>query len=364
MADIQRYLDAIMAAVFGKDVRGSIHDAIDIINKVSEKQIDCGTAISAGDPAGSYYENSLYINTQTDELLRCNGATWVSAGGIRGNGIDHIDGPVTSGLDDEYTIHYTDGASTSFIVHNGKGMVSVTLYSTAGLVDTYRILYNDGTHNDFSVKNGNQWYYGTAVYNKAASPGASFILPYACKEGDSYLNISEDAIYHCTSGADAGSSSIWVYDFTITSSSTGTNDYGMLINTPKINNHALTAGNQTAASLGLQNELVEGVGIHINSLTNEISADVDAWLMDLSQTPPVPIERTMAEGSTKITFSQSEMAQASGYSAVEAFFQAPDGQAPPTLKKIIPLSTGALEVYYSKIKAAQVPCTCMLRLVK
>lgn len=364
MADIQRYLDAIMAAVFGKDVRGSIHDAIDIINKVGEKQLNCGTAINAGDPAGSYYENSLYINTQTDELLRCNGTIWVSAGGIRGNGIDYIAGPVTSGLDDVYTIYYTDGTDMSFTVHNGKGMVSVTLYSTVGLVDTYRILYNDGTYNDFSVKNGNQWYYGTAVYNKAASPGASFILPYACKEGDSYLNVSEDAIYHCTSGADAGSSSIWVYDFTITSSSTGTNDYGMLINTPKINNHPVVAGNQTPASLGLQAALTEGLGVHINNSTNEITADVDVWIMDTSQTPPIPLEKTMVEGSSKITFSQSEMAQASGYSAIKVYFQAPDGVAAPNLKKIIPLSTGALEVYYTKVKAAQVPCTCMVRLLK
>ena len=36
MANINTYLQAILQAVYGEDVRGSIHDAIDIINKVGE----------------------------------------------------------------------------------------------------------------------------------------------------------------------------------------------------------------------------------------------------------------------------------------------------------------------------------------
>ena len=33
MANINQYLQAIMDAIYGEDVRGSIHDAIDLINK-------------------------------------------------------------------------------------------------------------------------------------------------------------------------------------------------------------------------------------------------------------------------------------------------------------------------------------------
>ena len=36
MANITAYLQAIMQAVYGEDVRGSIHDAIELINEVGE----------------------------------------------------------------------------------------------------------------------------------------------------------------------------------------------------------------------------------------------------------------------------------------------------------------------------------------
>ena len=345
MADISRYLQAIMQAVLGEQVRGSIHDAIDIINKVSEKQIDAGTAINAGDPAGSYYDKSLYINTATDKLLRCNGTTWQEVGYIRGNGISEITGPVSSGLTDTYTIHYTDGDTVDFTVTNGKGILSVTLTNQSGLLDTYTIAYNDGNTDTFTVKNGNEWYWGTLVSGKVAA-GASFTLPFAVRPGDGYLNISEDALYECTSGANAGMTSVWEYKFTITSSSTGTNDYSMLINLPSINSVQLI-GNKTSAQLGLKAE-----------------ADSDTWLKD-SSTPPQVIEKTMAVDSTSITFSTAEMATvvANGW-AVKAFFDCAIDQVPPTLKKMIAKTDGSLQINYSKVKAAQAPCKCKLRIIK
>ena len=317
MADISTYLAQIMAAVFGRDVRSSIHDAIDAINQAQEKAIDSGTAINAGDPAGGdFYENALYINTATDQLLRCDGTTWQVAGSIRGNGIQEITGPVTSGLTDTYTVHYTDGTDYSF-----------------------------------SINNGNKWYYGTDVSGKVAI-GAVFTLSYQVMTGDSYLNISEDAIYHCTGGAPAGVPSTWVYDLTITSSSTGTNDYSMLINQPYINTVKLL-GNKTGHDLGLAN-----------------LDEIDVWLMDTSTTPPTLIEKPMPEDSTTVTFSIAEMATivANGWSVKPFFSTAPDTD-PPKLKKQIYHSDGSFEVQYTKVKAAQAgaggnACKCILRIVK
>ena len=317
MADISTYLAQIMAAVFGRDVRSSIHDAIDAINKAQEVAISSGTDINAGDSAGgNFYKNALYINTATDQLLRCDGTTWVVVGSIRGNGIDQITGPVTSGLTDTYTVHYTDG----------------TTYS-------------------FSINNGNKWYVGTDVSGKVAA-GANFTLPYQVMTGDNYLNKAEDAIYHCIAGAPAGISSTWVYDLTITSSSTGTNDYTMLINQPYINLVQLI-GNKTSHDLGLAD-------------LNEI----DTWLYDNSTTPPTLIEKSMPVDSTTVTFTTAEMADivSNGWSVKPFFSTAPDTD-PPKLKKQIHKSDGSFEVQYTKVKAAQAgpsgnACKCILRIVK
>ena len=242
MANIANELAAIMAAVFGRDVRQSIYDAIDKINKASEKAIDSGTAVNAGDPIGGYYEGSLYINTATNKLLRCGSANWSVIGDIRGVGISSITGPTTSGLVDTYTINYTDGVQTTFMVTNGR-----------------------------NGSDGNKWFCGVLVSGSSASP-VGFMLPFDVKTGDMYLNINEDAIYTCTAGATAGVTSSWSYQFTITSSSTGTNDYNMLINQPSING-VTVEGALTGADLDLQSELVQGNGILIDTSTNTISVE-------------------------------------------------------------------------------------------
>lgn len=343
MANITAELQAILAAVLGEQVRGSIYSAIYKINDASEKVIDSGTLYNAGDPVpGDNYEGAFYINTNTNMLLRSNGSNWVAVGSIKGNGITSITGPETTGLDDVYTINYAEGSPTTFTVHNGKGIVSVTLTSQSGLIDTYTILYNDGNSETFSIKNGNQWYYGIAITG-TSTVASGFVLPFEVKPGDSYLNISNDSIYHCTSGATAGATSMWVYDFTITSSSTGTNNYNMLINHPFINNVEVQ-GSLTGHDLGLLDE-----------------ANADEWLKSGSTV----IEKSMPLDSTSITFSTSEMSSvvSNGW-AVKPFFQCADGQVPPSLKKMMKNVDGSLTINYSKVKAAQAPCTCKLRIVK
>lgn len=85
MADISTYLQAIMSAVYGEDVRGSIHDAIEIINDVGEKILSCGTAVtSTSSSVEGYFDGSVYFNTQTNDVWKCTGTAWDLQGNIKG----------------------------------------------------------------------------------------------------------------------------------------------------------------------------------------------------------------------------------------------------------------------------------------
>lgn len=195
MANISTYLAAILSAVYGEDVRGSIHDAIEIINEVGEVVFSTGTDItSASSSSTGYFDNSLYLNTNTYELWKCIGTdTWQSLGVLKGN--------------------------------TGVGISSIQKTSTAGLVDTYTITYTDGNSDTFTVTNGadgadgadgNHIYRGTDISGKAVLPT---VYPSSgitdANADDLYLNPSEGAIYSCVTGGDA-STATWQYEFTMT----------------------------------------------------------------------------------------------------------------------------------------------------
>lgn len=157
MANIDVYLAAILSAVYGEDVRGSIHDAIEIINDVSEVVLSTGTAVdSASSSSTGFFDDSLYLNTDTYELWKCVGTdTWQSLGVLKGAQGD-------------------PGAD------------------------------------------GNRWFRGTGISGKAVNPtvySGSGITD--ANENDFYLNPSEGAVYHCVTGGDA-STATWSYDFTMT----------------------------------------------------------------------------------------------------------------------------------------------------
>lgn len=186
MANISAELEAIMAAVFGRDVRKSIHDAIYKINVASEVQMNAGTAItSATSSSAGFTDGSLYINTNTYELWRCIGVnTWQSLGilkGTDGRAISSISGPVTSGITDTYTINYSDGTSSTFTVTNGV----------------------DG-------KDGSIWYRGTAF-----TTTGSGLTGFPGKEHDFYLNPTLGYVYQCTRTGDA-TTALWEYAMAIT----------------------------------------------------------------------------------------------------------------------------------------------------
>ena len=235
MADISQYLQAIMAAVYGEDVRGSIHDAIEIINDVSEAVLTTGTAVTGPTSSSTgFFEDSLYLNTNTFELWKCTGTnSWASQGVLKGDAGEA-----------------------------GNGIASITLQSTAGLVDTYQILYDDGTSTTFDVtngedgQNGNKWYRGTDISGKDVNPTVfvnSGIT--AANPNDFYLNPTEGAIYHCVTGG-AASVATWSYDFTMTGGGGGggTSDYNDLTNKPVVNSVTL-AGSKSLSDLGIQAEL-------------------------------------------------------------------------------------------------------------
>ncbi len=230
MADISQYLANILSAVYGEDVRGSIHDAIEIINDVGEAVLTTGS----GAPSGTTFENSLYIDTTNWIVYKYTSGAWVSQGTIRG----------------------TDGV----------GITSITKSATAGLVDTYTILYTDGTSTTFTVTNGadgddgNKWYRGTAISGKAVNPtvysssGITLANP-----NDFYLNITEGAIYYCVSGGDA-STATWSYDFT------------------------MSGGGSNPEWVDVQNKPFSSIGSTLKVATDTLDVDQDNLSYDASPT--------------------------------------------------------------------------------
>lgn len=228
MANISTYLAAIMSAVYGEDVRGSIHDAIEIINDVSEVVLSTGTAVSSASSSSTgFFTDSLYLNTNTFELWKCVGTnSWVSQGTLQGS--------------------------------DGRGIVSIAKTSTSGLVDTYTITYDSGSPSTFTVTNGadgangadgSVWYKGTAITGTGTG-----ITGFPGKVNDFYLNSSTGIVYTCTATGTV-STATWDYVMTLTggggssvtvidnlNSTSGTDalsaNQGHVLNTNKIDNPA------------------------------------------------------------------------------------------------------------------------------
>lgn len=123
MADISTYLNNISTARYGRDVRSSIHDAIDIINKVGEKVMTIGTAVtSSSSSVTGYYAESLYLNSETGILWKCTGSAWAQLGNFRGpagqngsngtNGADGVSLTATSSKTGKVTTVLIKNAST------------------------------------------------------------------------------------------------------------------------------------------------------------------------------------------------------------------------------------------------------------
>ena len=173
MIDISTALQNILKAVYGRDVRQSIHDAIFQINANANEAIDLaqikfGTAVnSPTDPITGYAENSVYLNVNTGIMWRLEGGSWVKKGTFKS--IDSISLTSTSGLIDTYTITFTDGSTSNYNVKNGedgKSITGITKTSTSGNVDHYDVNLSDGTTTSgFDVTNGTDGTNGKSIAN-------------------------------------------------------------------------------------------------------------------------------------------------------------------------------------------------------
>lgn len=261
MADISTYLAQILSAVYGEDVRGSIHDAIDIINKVGEVVLSTGTAVdSATSSSTGFYDASLYLNTDTYELWKCVGTdSWTSLGVLKG----------------------ADGSP--------------------------------GTPGD----DGNLWYVGTGISGKAINPTVYSGSGVAnANVGDCYLNKSEGAVYHCTLGGNA-STALWVFDFVLAgggSSYTASNginaaqlasdiielDYGAVsgTNTTKpVTGKAVDDAIHDGTFTVQQNGVTAGSGSANQSTNSSANIVTDQWLGgDTPTTTPVSSGQFMFSG--------------------------------------------------------------------
>ena len=186
MIDISTALQNILKAVYGRDVRESIHDAIYQINANANEAIDLaqikfGTAVnSPTDPISGFAENSVYLNVSTGIMWRLEGGSWVKKGTFKS--IDSISLTSTSELIDTYTITFTDGSTSNYNVKNGedgKSITGITKTSTSGNVDHYDVDLSDGTTiNGFDVTNGTNGTDGKSIANIALASTSGNVKSY------------------------------------------------------------------------------------------------------------------------------------------------------------------------------------------
>ena len=381
MANISSYLAAILAAVYGEDVRGSIHDAIDIINKVGEVVLNTGTAVTGPTSSSTgFYDGSFYINTNTMELWKCIGTdTWQSQGVLKG----------------------ADGA-------DGNGIVSIAKTATVGLVDTYTITYDDGTTTTYDVtngQNGSKWYKGTAISGTGTS-----ITGFPGNMNDFYLNSTDGYVYICTKtgGSLPPDAAEWDYVMTLTGGGSGPSITVIDNLTSTSTTDALSA-NQGRALKGMVDAIsvdqtYNGTSTHaqsgtavkqaIDALDKSDSAVSGQYVSAVSETdgiitvsrenlPTIPTvdqtysassanaqsgtavagaisgkantsqldewstEQTLSAGDTSKTF--TGMNTSYGY---KAFVQVADGETPPTLTSMVTSGTSII-VTFSEVTSAQ-----------
>lgn len=250
MADISQYLQDILDAIYGEQVRGSIHDAIEIINEASEVCIGAGTAVStASSSSTGFFVNSLYINTDTYDLWKCVGTNaWSNIGNVKGNGIDSLVKTSTVGNVDTYTITFDDGSAETFDVTNGT----------------------DGV-------NGSTWYKGTAISGTGTS-----IVGFPGVENDFYLNSVTGNVYVCTRSGGATTPDAAEWDYVMTLSGGGG---GSPINV--IDN--LTSASSTDALSANQGRVLKGLVDDKVDASDLASVATSGSYNDLTNKPTIPL---------------------------------------------------------------------------
>ena len=318
MADISQYLQDILDAVYGEQVRGSIHDAIDIINQASEVCISAGTAVSSASSSSSgFFQNSLYVNTNTSDLWKCIGQdSWQRVGNLRGIGIASLVKTSTVGNVDTYTITFDDGATETFNVTNGI----------------------DGT-------NGSIWYKGTALTGTGSG-----ITGFPGVINDFYLNSSTGMVYVCTKtgAAMVPDAAEWDYVMTLTGGGGG----GSIIVIDNLNSGSSTDALSANQGRVLNNKIADKADT--SSLAPvATSGDYD----DLSDKPDLSVYAEKTD-----TFTWIEETQSVGgtnlmlYNAIfkpnsKVLLMADDGSGTPVKYSSITVTTGSCLLQFPALKA-------------
>lgn len=259
MADISSYLQDILDAVYGEQVRGSIHDAIEIINDVSEVVISAGTAVtSASSSSTGFFVTSLYINTDTCDLWKCIGTnSWQKIANLKGIGIASLVKTSTAANVDTYTITFDDGSTETFDVTNGI----------------------DGT-------NGSTWYKGTAL-----SGTGSAIVGFPGVVNDFYLNSTTGGVYVCTKtgGAMVPDAAEWDYVMTLSGGGGGS---------PIIVIDNLTSGSSTDALSANQGRVLKGYVDAKADASSLAAVATSGSYTDLSNKPTIPTVDQTYDGTS------------------------------------------------------------------
>lgn len=117
----------------------------------------------------------------------------IGATGATGNGIASIVKTSTSGIEDTYTITFTNGTSTIYTVTNGNGIADISKTSTSGLVDTYTITYDDGNTDTFTVTNGADGEDGTSPTAEVTQTASGATITITDKSGTTTAEITNGA---------------------------------------------------------------------------------------------------------------------------------------------------------------------------
>jgi len=283
MADISQYLQDILDAVYGEQVRGSIHDAIEIINDVSEVVISAGTAVtSASSSSSGFFVTSLYINTDTCDLWKCIGEnSWQKIANLRGIGITSLAKTSTTANVDTYTITFDDGSTETFDVTNGI----------------------DGT-------NGSTWYKGTAI-----SGTGSGIVGFPGVINDFYLNSVTGGVYVCTKTGAAMVPDAAEWDYVMTLSGGGGGGPILVIDN-------LTSGSSTDALSANQGRVLKGMVDDKADTSSLAAVATSGSYNDLINKPTIPTPDAWFDTTATVsngTFSFSGLDDSQGWGFVPYF---------------------------------------------
>ncbi|MFT3982285.1 MAG: hypothetical protein QM697_00145 [Lachnospiraceae bacterium] len=142
MVPVNEALEAILNAVYGKDVRQALHDGLYQVNRNANLAVQTARAIGVGtliieesSPSGNYVIDNLYLNNATWDLWKCTGDAWELQGNIKGAEGDPGDSgepgaPGTNGTNAYVHIRYSTASDgTGFVATPSAATKYIGIYA-------------------------------------------------------------------------------------------------------------------------------------------------------------------------------------------------------------------------------------------